>query len=142
VQLSGRSIGKVLGALVLGLVIGGFGTVVHRSIRPWGVVLALVLVLTVGVLVRAWGGYGPLAGYGLGVLAAVQVLAQTGPGGDVLVPAHQTISWVWVVGSPAMVVVAALAPRRWFADARVEEPSPAEPAAGAPGWPAVDEPRP
>ena len=112
---------KAVLALLLGLVVGAFGTVMHRSVPPWGAVLALALVLAVAIAVRAWSGLLAVLGLGLGVLVSVQVLAQTGPGGDVLVPSGENVGWVWlgwlwVLGSVAAIIAAALAPRRWFVD--------------------------
>lgn len=134
-------VGKTAITLILGLLVGMFGTVMHRSMQPWGVVLALVLVLSTALLVRAWGAFLGLIAYGLGVVVSVQVLAQSGPGGDTLVPAHQAISWVWVAGSVVMVIVAALAPRLLFADPPSPEALPsADPTISEPGWPALDEP--
>lgn len=144
-HLSLSTVVKAVLALVLGLVLGAFGTVMHRSIPPWGAVLALALVLSVGILVRAWAGLLALLGLALGVLVGVQVLSQTGPGGDVLVPASGQgvawawLGWLWVLGSVAVLVVAAVLPRRWFVDPPVVAPT--WPASAQ--WPAVaDEPRP
>lgn len=91
------------------------GTLVHRAAQPWGLVLALALTLAGAVLSRAWGGWGPLVAFGVGAVLAAQLFARPGPGGDVLVPAG-TLGWVWLLGSLATVVLAALAPRRWFAE--------------------------
>ena len=56
-----------------------------------------------------------LGGYALGLVVTVQVLSQTGPGGDVLVPdgpgSVGVARVVWVLGSIAVLVVAALLPR-------------------------------
>lgn len=135
-HLSLATVGKAVVALVLGVIVGAFGTVMHRSIPPWGLVLALALVLSTGVLVRAWGGLLVLLGLAIGVFVSVQVLAQTGPGGDVLIPSGDRVGWVWmgwtwVLGSIAVLVVAGVLPHRWFAEAPVVEP--------ATGWPAADE---
>ncbi|HEY5514883.1 MAG TPA: hypothetical protein VIK12_01585 [Pengzhenrongella sp.] len=112
-------------ALVLGGLVGAAGTVMHRAVVPWGIAACLALVLASAVGVRAWIGLVGLLGYGLGLVAVVQVLSLKGPGGDVLVPAGQTIGYVWVVGGMLMVAVAAFAPARLFRDeppARVTTP--------------------
>jgi len=136
------SIGKAVVAFAAGVAVGVVGTTMHRSSPPWCAILALVLVLSGAFLLRAWGGLFVLLGYGLGVLVSVQVLAQTGPGGDVLVPSGDAVSWgwlgwLWVLGSVVMVVVAALAPRRWFADVPA---APVPPGVEPPAWPPLDVP--
>ena len=114
--LNGRALTRAAGALVLGAVVGAVGTVVHRAFAPGGLVLALTLVLAAGIAVRAWSGYVSLVAYAGGLLLLVQVLSQSGPGGDVLVPAGYAIGWVWIIGAAAATGAAAVAPRRWFSD--------------------------
>ncbi|MDM7830801.1 hypothetical protein [Cellulomonas edaphi] len=121
-HLSPAIVAKSVAALALGLGVGAFGTVMHRSVPPWGAVLALVLVLSTGIMARAWGGLLALVGLALGVLVSVQVLSQTGPGGDVLVPSGDGVrapwlGYLWAYGSIVLLVVAAVVPRRWFAEA-------------------------
>jgi len=108
-------------AFLLGVVIGALGTVVHRGLPPWGLLAALALVLAATVMVRAWGGWAAYVGIAGGVFLAVQVLTQTGPGGDVLIPAGDNVNspWLggaWIGGSILVLVLGALAPRRWFDD--------------------------
>lgn len=115
-----RTIGRALLCAVLGLVVGAVGTVMHRVVvtdhlLPAGIVVALLAVLTGGVLARAWTGYAGLAGYALGWVVAVQVLASQGPGGDLLVP-NQTVGLVWVYGGMAVVAITAFLPWSWFSD--------------------------
>lgn len=114
--LTFRLVLRALGALLLGVVVGSVGTVLHRSTRPWGVVVCLLLVLAASVAVRAAGGRVMSGGLLVGLFLSVQVLSGRGPGGDVLVPADGAIGWVWAVGSLAVAVAVALAPRAWFAD--------------------------
>ena len=102
--------------LVLGVVVGTLGTVMHRSIEPWGVILCLALAFAAALTARAWAGFGALAGYAIGLVVSVQVLAQKGPGGDVLVPDGQAIGWVWVLGSIAVTILAGVLPRGLFDD--------------------------
>jgi hypothetical protein len=101
-------------ALLVGGAVGVVGTVAHRQWAPWILLVSLLTVAVAGVLVRAWLGMPGLVAYALGWLAAVQLLALSGPGGDVLLPA-QPLSYAWMFGGFAMVAVAAFAPRRWFA---------------------------
>ena len=126
-HLSAAVIGKALVVLLLGGVVAAAGTVMHRAIQPWGVLLALLLVLAGGFTARAWAGLVSLVGYAAGVFLVVQALSQVGPGGDVLVPGGQAIGWVWVLGAVAALVVVGLAPRRWFDD-RPLPPRPRRPA--------------
>lgn len=124
-------------ALVLGAFVAVVGTVMHRAVVPWGLVLGLALVLCTAVATRAWGGWVTFVGYAAGVLFVVPVLAQTGPGGDVLVPAGDSLGLWWILGSALAIGVAAFAPRSLFSD------EPREPrrrrAAAEPPAPAPDE---
>lgn len=115
-RLSAGAVVSSAAALVLGVLIGALGTVLHRSIPPWGVVICLTLAFVAGVTVRAWTGYVALAGYAVGLLVTVQLLTQRGPGGDTLAPDGQAVGWVWVLGSIAVTVVAAVLPRGLFDD--------------------------
>jgi F0F1-type ATP synthase assembly protein I len=105
-----------LGALVLGALIGAVGTVVHRSTRPWGLVVALLAVAAAAVAVRAWSGWVAIIGLLIGLFAVVQVLASTGPGGDVMMPASDAYGWLWAGGAVLLPVLVAAAPRSWFAE--------------------------
>ncbi|GEK22693.1 DUF6113 family protein [Cellulomonas xylanilytica] len=115
-RLSAGAIGSAAASLVLGVLIGTLGTVLHRSIPPWGLVICLTLAFVAAVTVRAWTGYVALAGYAVGLAGTVLLLTQRGPGGDVLAPDGQAIGWLWVLGSIAVLVVAALLPRGPFDD--------------------------
>ena len=132
-RLSTGATGTVVAALVLGAVVGTLGTVMHRSVQPWGVVVCLALALVAAVTARAWAGFVALAGYAVGLVVSVQVLSQSGPGGDVLVPDGQGIGWVWVLGSIVVTIVAGVLPRRLFDD-RPRAPRP-HPVAADPGGP-------
>jgi Family of unknown function (DUF6113) len=102
-------------AVLLGVLVGVVGTVVHRQWAPWILLVALLTVAVAGVMVRAWVSTLGLVPYGIGWLVAVQVLATTGPGGDVLMPA-QAVSYAWMIAGMVMIAVAAFAPHRWFRD--------------------------
>ncbi|GAA2726994.1 DUF6113 family protein [Cellulomonas aerilata] len=112
-----RRVGRWVGALALGVLIGTIGTVLHRSAPPWGMALCLAAVLSSTVLVRAWAGLPAVACYAVGWLVAVQVLSLSGPGGDVLVPAGDRLGYVWGLGGMVVVGVAVFLPTRWFRDA-------------------------
>lgn len=117
---------RTLLAVLLGVVMGGLGTVVHRyGGEPWylGLVLAFALTAAAGVLARAWAGYGTLLGFGVGWVAVVQALSLPGSGGDVVVPAG-VIGLVWSYAGVAILAVVAFLPASWFAEvpARRERP--------------------
>lgn len=104
---------------MVGIVIAMLGTVIHRYDLvglPVGLLIALAVTASAAVMTRAWADLPGLAGYGLGWIAAAQLLAITGPGGDVLIPGTQPIGYVWLYGGLALIAVAAFVPRRWFAD--------------------------
>ncbi|WNB85017.1 DUF6113 family protein [Cellulomonas sp. ATA003] len=110
-------VGRWVAVVALGVLVGVMGTVLHRAAEPWGMVVCLALVLSAAVVVRAWAGLVPVAGYAVGWLAAVQVLSVAGPGGDVLVPGGDTLGYVWGLGGMVAVGVACFLPGRWFLDA-------------------------
>jgi hypothetical protein len=118
---TGRVIGRAAACALIGAIVGLVGTVAHRApvvdvpALHLGLVLALLTVLAASVLARAWGGYAGLAGFGIGWVAVVQVLAIEGPGGDVLVPS-QAVGYVWIYGGMLVVTVAAFLPRSWFSE--------------------------
>ncbi len=114
--LTPRLVLRTAGFLLLGLLVGAVGTVMHRSLRPWGVLVCLLLVLAAAVTARAASGWLASVGLLVGLFAGVQVLSGRGPGGDVLVPADGAIGWVWAIGSLVVALAVAVAPRRWFAD--------------------------
>jgi hypothetical protein len=113
---SAGTVASTVAALLLGVLVGTLGTVLHRSIPPWGVVVCLTLAFVAAVTVRAWSGFVALAGYALGLVGTVLVLTQSGPGGDTLVPDGQAVGWVWLVGSAVAAVAVALLPRGLFDD--------------------------
>ncbi|WP_418277620.1 DUF6113 family protein [Isoptericola jiangsuensis] len=109
---------RVLMAVVLGGAVGLIGTVAHRTQwadLPGGLVLALLLTVSAAMMCRAWSGLSTLLAAGAGWLVVVQLLATTGPGGDVLVPADLT-GYVWTYGGLVLFAVAAFLPSRWFSD--------------------------
>lgn len=145
--LTAAVLGKAVLTLACGVLVGAVGTVMHRASPPWGLLGALALALTASVTARAWAGWVTWVGYLGGLFFAVQALAQTGPGGDLMVPAGEAIGWVWVVGSLVLALGVGLLPARLFTDGPAEPRRTAGPAApeerpSKPDeWPAVpDEP--
>lgn len=119
-RISSVVVTRVVGSFVLGAVVGVLGTVLHRSVPPWGLVLCLFLVLAGAVTVRAWGGLVALLAYAVAWGGVVFLLSMRGPGGDVLIPGG-TASWtvlgqIWILGAWLPIAVAAFLPSRWFRD--------------------------
>jgi hypothetical protein len=117
VRFSWVLVGKTVLTIVVGFVVGLMGTIMHRSLQPWGLVLSLLLVLTAGVTARAFGGGVAWIGFVVGLGLTVLALSQEGPGGDVLMPSGPKLGLVWIIGSLVVAVVAVLLPRSWFSDA-------------------------
>ncbi|GEN79634.1 hypothetical protein [Actinotalea fermentans] len=104
----------VLGSVALGLVVGVVGTGVHRANDPWGLVLAYGTVLAAAVLTRAWGRARAMVAYTLALAAMVLAMGFVRPGGDVLIT-DEGIGYAWLA-APALVLVVAVLPARWFSD--------------------------
>ncbi|SDS74344.1 hypothetical protein SAMN04489860_2258 [Paraoerskovia marina] len=105
--------------VALGALVAMMGTVIHRfdvAAIPVGIVIALAVSGSGGVVARAWMGYPGLGGYGIGWFAAVLALAYVAPGGDVLIPGAEAVGYVWILGGALVVAATAFAPRRWFDD--------------------------
>jgi len=108
--------GRLATCLLLGLVVATVGTVMHRAIAPWGLVLGILVTLSAATFARAWEGLsGSLALAGAWFLT-VLVLWQVGPGGDVLVPDIGPWGSIWILGGALAAGLPALAPASWFAD--------------------------
>lgn len=119
--------GRAAGAFALGLGVGALGTVMHRAVPPWGLVLSLTLVLVAALTSRAWGRWPTFVGFAGGLFLAVQTLTSGGPGGDVLVPGTDAWGWAWVLGAIGTCALPALLPRRLFVDPPLDATRPATP---------------
>ncbi|KGM13885.1 hypothetical protein [Cellulomonas bogoriensis] len=117
-MFTGRMIVRAVAMAGVGVVVGVLGTAVHRGYSPWGLVLALALVLSAALLARAWAGWLGMLLLAVGTFSSVSVLAGPGPADDVLI-ALQPVGMVWYAGA-GVVFLAALAPSRWFSDRPVE----------------------
>ncbi len=105
--------------LVSGAIVATVGSVAYRSIPPFGVALAIVMVAFAAVFARAW-----LSWTGLGLFAAVWmsvtfVWTLAGPGGSVLIAAD-TLGYAWLAGGVIAIVVAALLPKKLLVGEHVE----------------------
>ncbi len=105
-------------AAVVGVALGGIGTVNHQLVLgvggvrlPSGVIVALLLVLAlmVGLRLVFVSRIVPLAA-GIGILLAVAVLTVGGPGGSVLVPANPA-GYSWSYGAAMIVAIVLVWPR-------------------------------
>ncbi len=106
---------RSLGILIFGALIGLIGSLMFRSVPPWGLVLACATLLAASVLARAWAQTAGVISLGVGWIVMVQILALEGPGGDVVIAA-QPIGYVWVYGGIVFILAALFAPRAWFRD--------------------------
>ncbi|MEV7973246.1 hypothetical protein [Cellulomonas sp. NPDC089187] len=111
-----RALLRLLGVLLIAAVVGAVGTVMHRSSQPWGLVLALALVLTSSVLVRAGFGRVYVLVQLAGLLLVLGGLSQYGPGGDVLIPGRDNWGWYWLGGAVVVALGVLALPSRWFSD--------------------------
>ncbi|KAE8764265.1 hypothetical protein [Georgenia thermotolerans] len=114
---SGAAVG-VAAVVLLGVVVAGCGTMLHRwqlGAVPLGVGLALLMVLVGGVVARALMDMAGVVLYGLAAVLTSQVMTFLGPGGDVLVPSGAPSS-VWLLGLPVAAALAAATPKSWYAD--------------------------
>src|SRR5665811_1152664 len=112
---------RLLGCAVVGVLVAAVGTGVHRYNPPVGLLLALLMVASAGVLVRAWAGPRGVLVLGAVLLVVIIVLARPGPGGDALVVA-QPVGYGWF-GSVLVVAAVALLPRGWFSDRPMGDPT-------------------
>ena len=109
--------------LVAGVLVGAFGTAIHRTIwlgLPVGLVVGLALTLSTALFLRAALGFGSYAVYAVGWIVTVMLLSAPNMGDNVLVTGpHADIPFaaagmVWSYLGAALGVVAALLPPRWF----------------------------
>ncbi|MFC8193094.1 hypothetical protein ACFUMH_15665 [Cellulomonas sp. NPDC057328] len=131
--LSTALLGRGAATFVLGLVVGVLGTLMHRAVRPWGLVLCVLLVLVAVLTARAWGGWVTYVGAVGGLFLSVTLLAGEGPGGDVLVPGTDLWGIGWLGGAAVAVVAVAVVPRRWVTDVAGGPDGPDAPAGHAAG---------
>lgn len=108
--------GRIATCLLLGLVVASVGTVMHRALPPWGLVLGLFVVLSAAVFARAWEGLTGSVAFAGAWFLTVLVLWQVGPGGDILVPDLGPWGTIWILGGAVASGLPALAPSRWFSD--------------------------
>lgn len=114
---SARSLASAL-ALVLGAGCGILGTVSHQSTLtvagaelPVGMLAAVAVTTTLLVGLRlVFASRVPAAFAAVGLMLALVVFAQAGPGGSVLIPAN-TAGYAWTYGLPLIAAVVLAWPR-------------------------------
>jgi hypothetical protein len=116
-----RSTRQVLLSALLGIVVATVGTGIHRVSPPWGIALAMIIVLSTAVMVRAWARAPGVIALGVAVALTVVTMSRLGPGGDVLVTT-EAVGYAWL-GSIMAVAAVAVLPRRWFSDDPIERRS-------------------
>lgn len=113
------TVGRLVAAVGVGLVIGFAGTAVHRAgtALPWGLLLAGTLTAFASVFVRAAFSRPAVALFTGGVVLVILGLTYAGPGNDVLVTGEGT-SMAWLVLASLCALAGWAAPARWFTDHR------------------------
>lgn len=105
---------RAVGVIALGLAVGFVGTGIHRANQPVGLILALSIAASAGVLARAWTRWPGVVLLAAAVLAVLLVVNFVRPGGDVVIAA-QPVGYAWF-GSALVVLATLLLPRRWFSE--------------------------
>jgi len=117
------SVLRLILGLLVGALVGGFGTAIHRTIWggvPLGLLIALLLVLSAALCLRAAAGFGMFAAMALGWILAILLLWLPNAGGDFLFIDHrEAVPWSgaslgWIAVGSALLVLVALLPPRWF----------------------------
>lgn len=106
-------------AFVAAAALAGLGTVWHHALvtvgslgrLPVGLALGVLALAGLTVFVRAWRGFAGVMGAVAGAFLVTQVLAQVGPGGDVLIQGD-AVGYAWMVAAPLAALVPALLRRR------------------------------
>lgn len=106
-------------AAICGAAIGLLFTVAHHATVaigefdfPYGIVLGLACAMGFLVAMRLlWETRWPTVGGAVGFVAAVLVLAFTGPGGSVIVR-DDAFGWTWLVAAPIAALITVVWPRR------------------------------
>jgi hypothetical protein len=116
---------RALACLLLGVAVAAIGTTAHRTLWhgfPVGILIAFALVASLALFARALGGMTSLVAAAIGWIATIELLSLA-TGSSVLITApeaHIPLPWLgvaWSYGGVALYVLAAFAPRRWFARA-------------------------
>ncbi|UFU07493.1 PIG-L family deacetylase [Ruania halotolerans] len=102
---------------LMGVVVTAAGTAFHRWEPPFGLLIALVVVISSGVLARSFADRLGVLVHGAAVAATALAIAYLRPGGDVIVT-DEPIGTVWLVGVLVAAAAPMVAPGSWFRDGR------------------------
>jgi len=69
-----------------------------------------VLVASAGLFAKAWHSWTGFCVYAVTWVVTVGYLSQRGPGGDVLIPAHDTRASLWLYGGAVVMALVATIP--------------------------------
>ncbi|WP_062461551.1 hypothetical protein [Demequina soli] len=103
---------------LIGAIVALVGAGSHRAYGWVGLTASLLLVASASVFARAWSGFSGLGVMGAAWVVMTMVLAQTGPGGSVLI-AGDRLGLTWVYGGAAVIAIVAVVPRRLLVGAKV-----------------------
>lgn len=106
--IAGRVAASVI-AVLLGVIVGTIGTANNQAVWvaiPLGIAALFLIGLRLLFTSRAAAGFAAI-----GLVGAVWVLSQTGPGGSVLVPATAS-GYLWTYGTVIIAIVVLAWPRR------------------------------
>lgn len=105
----------VILGLILGLVFGTLGTIMHRFIPPWGLVITIGTLIALAIAMRSSFGWTGMFFAGAGWIIAVQYFSLAGPSDDVLV-ADDWLGYAWMLGGLVAFFVGIFYPRQWLQD--------------------------
>lgn len=101
--------------LLAGVFVGALGSLTHRSIPPWGLVLGVVATVLLSIWLRSSGDWAALGGGILGWFVTVQILSMAGPGGDLLI-LGDGLGYGWFIAGTIATLAGGFLPRRFLAE--------------------------
>ena len=110
---TGKGIIRLVIGLITGVLVATIGSFSHRAWPPIILIIALLLVVTAGVSIRALWGLIPVMSYAAGIFLTAQVFAQEAGNGSVVMP-NDSLSISWVIGASLALIIPFLLPKSWF----------------------------